>query len=201
MKFRSVLVPTFFVLCLGVAGYIVARVRPVQPRQGFTLHITQTSYPSEGAPIFSATKVRYQKADGSWKTQTTYANGRVDVGFGQPGQGVFHVDDKNQKLDLVSSSSGNIPTEAELRKMPGFVGEETILGYKTIHMHSEGSGQSVDSFICPALQSYPLRIINSGGRSKTIFEVTKVILGEPSFDSAPNYPVDMKRYQQVHSQN
>ena len=200
MKFRSLLLPLFFVFCLAIASYIVAKVRPVQGKQGFTLQITQKAYPSNGAaPILTATKVRYQKSDGSWKTETTYSNGRVDVGFGQPGRGVFHVDDKNQRLDYVSGWSGQDLSEDALRKMPGFVGEETILGYKTLHMHSGEAGQYADTYLCPTLQSYPLRAVSgSNGGSKTIFEVTQVALGEPSFGTPPNYPVDMARYNEVH---
>ena len=203
MKFRSVLVPAFFVVCLGVAGYIVAKVRPIPAPQGFTLHITQTAYPKDRSPILTATKVRYQKSDGNWKTETNYSNGTVDVGFGKAGLGVVRVDEKNQKLDYISQMSG-VPqsfTEDYWRKNPGFVGEETILGFKTFHIHWEEKGDYTDSYMCPALQGYPLRSVLGNARSKSIFEVTQVILGEPSFDGPPNYQMDMTHYQQVRGGN
>lgn len=203
MKFRNVLLPLFFVLCLGVAGYIVARVRPVKARQGFTLYITQTAYPKDREPILTATKVRYQKADGNWKTETTYVNGRLDVGFGQSGIGVVHVDDKNQKLDYLSGMSGQPQrfTPDDWRKNPGFVGEETILGYQTLHIHWEENGEYLDSYLCPALQNHSIRTVSGNARSKTVFEVTKVIHGEPSFDGPPSYRMDTTRYQQTHGNN
>lgn len=201
MRYRTILAAAFLVLCLAVVGYIVARVRPVPVKQGFTLHITQTVYPpNEAVPIITATKVRQQKSDGSWRAETTYSNGRTDVGFGQPGRGVFHVDDKNQKLDYLSESSGRGVSEVDWTKQPGFAGEETILGYKTFHMHWEENGEYSDSYMCPALQGYPLKLISGNARNKTVIEATQVILGEPLFEAVANYPVDKKRYEQTHKE-
>lgn len=203
MKVRSVFIPAFFIVCLGVIGYIVAKVQPVAAPQGFTLHITQRAYPKDSSPILTASKVRYQKSDGNWRLETTYSNGRFDLGFGQAGVGVVRVDEKNQKLDYVSQMPG-VPqnfTEDYWRKNPGFVGEETILGYKTFHIHWEANGEYTDSYMCPALQGYPLRSVLGNARSRTIFEVTEVILGEPSFTGPPNYQMDMTHYQQVHGNN
>lgn len=93
MTIKSVLASAFLVLTLAAASMVVAmRGTAKPPMRGFTLYITQTSYPSDGAPIQTATKIRQQKSDGSWKLQTAYANGRVDVGYGEPGRGVFNLD-------------------------------------------------------------------------------------------------------------
>jgi hypothetical protein len=201
MKLKSILVTSFFLFSLGFAGYIVARVHHTQSQQGFTLQIGITDYRADGSgPIVSATKVRYQKTDGSWKMVTTYPKGRVDVGFGQMGRGVFHVDEKNQRLEYLSGLTARDITEASLRAMPGFVAEETILGFKTFHFHStsEETGESLDSYLCPALQGYPVKVVStSKNGAKNIYEVTQVTLGEPSF-TVPNYPVDMTRYEQTH---
>ncbi|MDX6443514.1 MAG: hypothetical protein QOH71_588 [Blastocatellia bacterium] len=203
MKLRNMLMPSFFIICIGVAAYIVARVQPVVAPRGFTLHITQTAYPKDRSPILTATKVRYQKSDGNWKNETTYSDGRLDVGFGQVGVGVVRVDDKNQKLEYVSEMSEvrQNSTEDYWRKNPGFVGEETILGLKTFHIHWENNGEYSDFYMCPALQGYPLRSVSGNARSKTIFEVTQVILGEPSFGGPPAYQTDMTHYQEAHGSN
>jgi hypothetical protein len=189
---------------MTAVGLIVAKVHHVQGQEGFTLRITQTAYPADRAPIVSATKVRYQKADGSWKMETTYSNGRIDVGFSQPGRGVFHVNQENQRLDYLSENSGDYRSystnEDRLRSDPKFVGTETILGFKTFHIHSDSpeAGQYVDSYICPALQGYPLRVISGDTKgNKTVFDTTQVILGEPSF-TVPNYPVDTSQYKEIH---
>jgi hypothetical protein len=201
MKLKGILVISLFLFSLGLAGYIVARVHHAQIKQGFTLQIRITDYRADGSgPIISATKTRYQKADGSWEMLTNYPNGRVDVGFGQVGRGVFHVDEKNRRLDYLSGLSPRDVTEESLRATPGFVAEEALLGFKTFHFHStlEETGESIDSYLCPALQGYPVKVIStSKNGAKNIYEVTQVVLGEPSF-VVPNYPVDMTRYEQTH---
>lgn len=203
MKKSAAIVSGFFVVCLGVSGYNVARVRPVHANSGFTLYISQTAFPKDRNPVLSATKIRYQKADGNWKTETRYANGRLDVGFGQLGLGVVHVEDANQKLDFVSPMTGSTRTFTAdfLRKQPGFVGEESILGYQTFHLHWKENGEFSDSYMCPALQGYPLKLVSGNDRLRTVFEVTKIVEGEPSFGPPPSYELDKTRYQQVHPIN
>jgi hypothetical protein len=198
---KVVTLSVLFVVSFITVGYLVARGHKQQGNQGFTLYMTQTSYPPTREPILTANKVRYQKGDGSWKLETTYSNGRKDDGFGQPARGVFHVDEKNRRLDYLSESGVYAPTEEQLRNNPGFVGEEVILGYKTFHIHTVSeinSDDYVDSYVCLALQGYPIKSV-SGSKNgfKTVFETTKVILGEPSFQ-VPAYPVDMGRYNQIH---
>jgi hypothetical protein len=202
MKHRSKWLPALLVLCLVAAGYIVfARVhKPAKlAMQGFTQIMTQTAYPANGAPILTATKVRQQKSDGSWRLETTYSSGKVDIGYSQPGRGVFNVDHKDQKLDYLSQSSGRPLADIDWTKKPGYVGEETILGYKTYHIHTEGNGQYSDNYFCPALQGFPLRMISGNDRGKTVFETTQILLGEPVFPAPPNYPEDKTRYN-LHNQ-
>lgn len=196
MKLKGILSIAFLVVCLAGAGLVVGTRRSfnARPMKGFTLYISQTTYPIEGAPLQTATKIRQQKSDGSWKLQTTYSDGRVDIGYGEPARGVFAVDNKNQKLEYVSGSSAHPLADIDWTKESGFVGEETILGYKTFHLHSESDGQYTDSYMCPSLQGYPLKLINGNARSKTVWEVTQIILEEPSFDSAPDLPVSTKRF-------
>lgn len=189
---------------LTVVGYIVfAKGKQSQPvRQGFTLMITNTVYPANGAQFISSTAVRYQKADGSWKKITTLPDGRTSVGFGQPSRGVFEVNEKDHQLVYVGPTSGTMPDEKKLRADPKFVGEATVLGYRTLHLHfPEAGGQYTDSYFCPDLQGYPLRTetVSSNG-SRTVWEVTNVALGEPAFEMIPNYPVDNSRFNTIHNQ-
>lgn len=195
MTLKSILTSAFLVLSLAAVGLVVAmRGTPKPLLTGFTLYITQTSYPADSAPIYTATKIRRQKSDGSWKLETTYADGRVEIGYAEPGRGVFVVDQKNQKLEYLSGSSARPLADIDWRTQPGFAGEETILGYKTYRIHSENEGNYTDTYMCPDLQGYPLRIITGNSRSKTVFEVTRVIPGEPTFESAPNLPISMEKF-------
>jgi hypothetical protein len=197
MTLKGILAAAILVVSLAAVALVVAmRGTPKASLTGFTLYITQTSYPSNGQPIYTATKVRRQKSDGSWKVETTYANGRVDVAYGEPGRGVFALDQKNQKLEYLSESSRRPLADIDWRTYPGFMGEETILGYKTYRIHSAEGGNYVDSYMCPDVQGYPLRIVDGNGRSKTVFEVTQVVLGEPDFESAPNLPISKERFEE-----
>lgn len=57
MKLKNILPPVFLVLCLAAAAVVVV-TRPSfsnTPLQGFTLYIVQTTYPSSGDPIQTAT--------------------------------------------------------------------------------------------------------------------------------------------------
>lgn len=201
MKTKTVVIATLFVVSLLGAALIVAKVKRVPSKQGFTLLIRTTDYPADGrAPMLASTKVRYHKADGSWKMETTYANGRIDLGFGQMGRGVFHVDEKNKRLDYLSGISLRDRSEADLKSSPDFAGEETLLGFKTLHFHrvSDLTGEVSDTYLCPALQNFPIKAVTTGRNgAKTVYETVQVILGEPSF-STPDYPVDMKHYEEVH---
>lgn len=195
MKLKGLLATAFLVACLVAIGLVVGLRRGVaqRPIRGATLYISQISYPATGDPIHTATKIRQQKSDGSWRLQTTYSNGRVDVAYGEPGRGAFAVDAKNQKLEYLSGSSARGLADIDWTKELGFVGEETVLGYKTFHIHSENDGQYTDSYMCPAF-GYPLKVVNGNGRTKTVWEVTQIILEEPTFAGVPDLPVSTKRY-------
>jgi len=129
-------------------------------------------------------------------------NGRTDVGFKLAGKGVFRVDEGNKKLDYLSSANQNHFHEDRARKDPGFVGEETILGFKTLLVRKESAetGEITEFYICPALQGYTMKLVmkSKSGQVNT-FEVTKVEMGEPPehlFTSLPNYQVDYENFKQ-----
>jgi hypothetical protein len=201
MKLKALFVAILFVGSLTATAFIVAKVRPVQNNQGFSLVIKVVDYPADGSsPRISSIKVRNHKANGDWRLQNIYPNGRVDVGFGQMGRGVFHVDEKNQRLSYLSGASPRDVSEAKLRSLPGFVGEETFLGYKVFHYRSatEETGPVEDYYVSPELQGYPIKVVTtSKNGAKSITEVVQVIPGEPSFTVA-EYPVDTKHYEAVH---
>ncbi|MFY9620702.1 MAG: hypothetical protein WAM70_13400 [Pyrinomonadaceae bacterium] len=201
MKPKALFVGLLFVGSLTATAFIVAKVRPVQNGQGFSLVLNVVDYPADGsAPRISTVKVRNHKANGDWRLQNIYPNGRVDVGFGQMGRGVFHVDEKNQRLEYLSGASLRDVSEAKLRSLPGFVAEETFLGYKVFHYRTvtDETGEVTDTYVCPALQGYPVKVVSTSRHgAKNITEVVQVIPGEPSFTVA-DYPVDTKHYEAVH---
>lgn len=181
---------------MAAAGFAVAMRSnsPKPPLRGFTLFMTQTAYPSNGEPVLSATKIRQHKSDGRWKLQTTYANGRVDVSYGEPGRGVFAVDERNENLEYLSDSSTRPLADIDWTKQPGFAGEEIILGYKTYRIRKENDGNYSEFYMCPELQGYPLKYASGSPGSKTVWETTQVIYAEPDFEQTPDLPVSMKRF-------
>lgn len=201
MRWKALFVGLLFVGSMTAAAFIVAKVRPVENPQGFTLVVKVVDYPADGsAPRISAMKVRNHKANGDWRLQNIYPNGRVDVGFGQMGRGVFHVDEQNKRLEYLSGASPRDLADTKLRSLPGFVAEETFLGYKVFHYRtvSEETGEVTDTYASPALQGYPIKIVSTfRNGAKNIMEVVQVIPGEPSFTVA-EYPVDTKHYEAVH---
>ena len=198
MKLKSILWASFLVLCIASAGVLVGMRRSPakRPLQGFTLYITHTAYPSNRPSFVTATQIREQRFDGSWKLQTTYSNGRVDVGYGQPRRGVFAVDEKNEKLEYLSGSSSRPLADIDWSRDPGFAGEEMILGYKTYRIHSASGDEYTDTYMCPDLQGYPLRLVSGNSLGKSVWETTQVVLGEPNFEEAPNLPVSTKRFEE-----
>lgn len=201
MKPKALFIGLLFVGSLTAAAFIMAKIRPpAQNTQGFSLVIKVVEYPADGsAPWIDAIKVRNHKANRDFRLQTTYANGRVDVGFGQMGRGVFHVDENNKRLNYFSGMSPRDLSDTKMRSLEGFVAEETFLGYKVFHYRivTEETGEVTDSYICPALQGYTVKTVStSRNGAKSILEVVQVIPGEPSFTVA-DYPVDTKHYEAV----
>lgn len=200
MRFRTITLPVIFALLLATSGFIVASRHKAIKKQGFTLYMAQTVFPADGrAPIPVSTAIRYQRSDGSWRKDTTYANGRAAIAFGLMGRGVFNVDAKAQRLDFLSRMTEHLVTEDSLRGEAGFVREEEILGLKTFLVHgtsTEAPDESTDSYICPAVQGYPMRIVSTSKGARTVYEVTKVVMGDPPesvFASLPDYPVDNEK--------
>jgi hypothetical protein len=200
MNIKGILLSLLFVISLATAGLIVAKRHPVQNRQPFTLYETQGFAPADGSGLrLISNSIRYQKSDGSWRKDATYSNGRTDTAFAQAGRGVFHVDEKTKTLDYLSGPPQTIFTEDLLRNEPGFVGEQTVLDFKTFHIRRESTetGETTDNYLCAALQGYPLkRVTKFKNGAVTSFEVTRVVLGEPPeglFTSLPGYQVDYEK--------
>jgi len=197
MNAKLISLVVLFVLSLAIVGVITAkRSGPEVRGQGFTLEEIQRFYPADGStPITVSTTTRYQKSDGSWRKDST-CNGKTTLGFSLPARGVFAVDEESKRLNFVGDPQRTVFSEEMLRKEPGFVREETILGLKTflIHSISTETGESNEAYICPALQGYPLkRVVRYKTGSTAVFEVTHVTLGAPPesfFTSLPNYEVN-----------
>lgn len=208
---RAVKLLTIIVFVLGVmtfgVGYAVKYAR-TRKLVGFTMTMTQTFISADGQRTLNTTRVRYQRADTTWKEATTYYNPdgtilSVNKSYSLNGRGVFAVDEQNKKLLFIGPRLHQVHefSEAEARKEPDFVREDSVLGYKTLVTRipdTEGSGYS-EFYRAPALNgAYLKTVFVSGEGYSTVFEATKIELGEPAaseFAEVPNYPFNYEGYE------
>ncbi len=208
--FRILAVAVFMAGLVGAgSAYTVKRAQGEHPAVGFYMASTQVFTPSGGQPSLHATIERYQKADGSFKSVTTYYKPdgtvtRVDTGFGQVGRGVFQVDEKKQSLNFLSPmrDSAHVRTEAMMRQDPHVVRDETVAGYKTIVVRlpdSDGSGGYTELYEAPALQGVDIKMVFVSESGVTVIEPTKIVRGEPDaavFEATPAYPVNYDLFEE-----
>jgi hypothetical protein len=181
---------TVFLLGAVTAGfaYSVKLAQRPKPAIGFTITSRQTAALVDGTPAGSITEVRYQKSDGSWKQVRTYfgPDGKMlkeDIGFGQSGRGVFHVDKENKALQFLSQMEVQTVNKAayDRHKDEKFVRDDTVLGYKTEVLRftqDDGSGYT-DKYFAPALQGLPIK----SGTSQQSFINSKRESYMPAFTS------------------
>lgn len=208
-KAIRLLIVVVFLLGVITAGVGSAVNYARTPRgSGHTITYTQTFVSADGKRSLNATKVRYQRADTTWKEIATYYNpdGTVlssNTSYSLNGRGVFALDEKNKRLNFIGPRLHQVHqfSEVEVRKDPGFVREDSVLGYKTLVIRSsddEGSEYS-EFHRAPALQGANLKTVFASGEGhSTIFEATEIERGEPAaseFAAIPDYPVNYAAYE------
>src|ERR1051325_8334612 len=196
---------TVFVLGLVSMGVaLVINHKRVKAPMAFKLVMSQRFVQSDGRSILQAEITRFQRGDGSYCQVTTRYNEDNSIAgttrvFGVVGRGVFGVNDREQKLIFQSAKrhAFHEMNEEALRKDPGYVGEDTILGYRVLGQKSEDASDL--TYLAPDLGGIPLKLINYNlDGSYTIIEAQKIELGEPSereFGAIPSYAVDYSVYE------
>ncbi len=186
-----------------VLAFVVNRQRTPTP-VAFKLVSVQRFVNSDGKSLLQAEIKRFQRGDGSYSQLTTrYNEDNSVVGttrvFGVVGRGVFGVNDKDQKLIFQSAKRHAFHeiNEEALRKDPGYIGEDSILGYRVIGQRSPDLSDVV--YLAPDLGGIPLKLLsyNPDG-SYTVIEALKMELGEPTereFGGMPDYRVDYDLYE------
>lgn len=209
-------------LFFGFAGYNLSQrsgATPSSQAVGYTLvqhHLTEfheDSFPPGaevaeelvGRTVLSAIVVRYERADGRFREITspfrpdgTVAANRILTNI--PARGVFQVRPEQNSMQFVSpapSGGRQITTEAEVRAMDGFSGEETVLGYRTLVVRSGTEEASVTLFHAPDLNGFPIRVVHRSRAATTTVEPMQILLGDPPksvFGEDPEYPVDFSLF-------
>lgn len=192
-------------------GYAVKQTRTqllgTQPRTGFKVTYNQTYTSADGREHEHAAVIeRYEKADGSWKQVTTWLNPdgtvrSVSKVYGLNGRGVFRVNEKTKQLIFIGDRPAQMPdfSEAATRRDPTFIGDASMLGYKTLVLRTPFDGGSgyAEHHVAPALQGVYLKTVFNEGEINAI-EAMKIEVGEPpanEFTDMPDYPVSYEEVQ------
>lgn len=196
-----------FAIGYGIQSANTKTVNSVENlRAGVKVTYNQMRVSHDGSEKVLQNKIeRWQKADGSWKELITVFNreGAV-IGSGTKyavnGRGVFQVDEKNKQLHFLGARPETLPAFSEngYRKSSNFVGEGSVLGYKTLVERSSTS----EFHSAPDLQGLRLKTIFFGSEDqpKTVIEAVNIELREPTseeFGKLPDYPVVYKSHQKA----
>ena len=187
------------VLGLGVVALILAyqsRATSQGGRQGFTLYSTMTTIMQGGTPAITGTRIRYQRADGSFKQVTTYLapdgkTSRTDILYGSPHRGVFLVDEGDKRIEFISSLSEKsiALSEEDLHgSHRNIVGEETLMGYKVLVARDGDDTNYTELYHAPSLMGFQIKTVSVGPDSTLKIEPTKIVLGNPAASEIANVP-------------
>ena len=209
-KFRALSL-VVLILGLATASLAVWKLRtPLQTGPGFILHSRMTFTPATGGPTeVRASRVRYQKSDGSFKHITNYldADGkptRTDTLIGVLGQGVFEFTNNDKTITFVSPMRSQIPptSESELRKIHhhNTLRDATVLGYKTLVVRLPGDSPDSYTELYHAidLQGFQIKTVSVSEAGTMTIEPTKIEaldLSAENFD-LPKLPISYERFEQ-----
>ena len=187
------------VLGIGVVALILAyqwRASSQEGRQGFTLYSTMTTIMQDGRQTITGTRIRYQRADGSFKQVTTYLapDGTVtktDILFGSPNRGVFSVNERDKKTEFISSLSEKsiALSEKDLHSSDrNIVREETLMGYKVLVARVGDDSTYTELYHAPSLLGFQIKTVSASPTSTLKIEPTKIVLGNPAASEIANVP-------------
>lgn len=191
------------VLGLGVVALILAyqsRATSQEGRQGFTLYSTMTTIMQDGSQAITGNRIRYQRADGSFKQVTNYLapDGTVtktDILFGSPNRGVFLVEERAKKIQFLSSLSEKsiALSEKDLHSSHrNIVREETLMGYRVLVARDGDDSTYTELYHAPSLMGFQIKTVSVGPDSTLKIEPTKIVPGNPAASEiakVPRYPM------------
>jgi hypothetical protein len=187
------------VLGLGVVALILAyqsRATSQEGRQGFTLYSTMTTIMEGGTPAITGTRIRYQRADGSFKQVTTYlapdgTTTKTDILYGLPNRGVFLVEEKEKRIEFISSLSEKsiVLSEEDLHSVHrNIVREENLLGYRVLVARVGDDSDYTELYHAPSLMGFQIKTVSANPTSTLTIEPTKIVLGNPPASEIANVP-------------
>lgn len=213
MKLNNLLKPiSILVFVIGVVvlvfGYSINNSNIVN--RDVKITYIQKAVFANGSQLKNTRRIfRLLKSDGSWKETTIELNEdgstrKEFVQYAINGRGVFRVDEKNKRLLFIGDRPAQIPVySAEAaRNRPNFIGENSVLGYKTIVTRDrldESSYMKIHSSV--DFNGLRLKWIDMNDNVANIFEATDIRverITDEEFGSMPNYPVDNSFYKKTY---
>lgn len=200
-----------FILGMATAGYAYYLTRDPKPKTtGFTLYSTMSFTPDGSTQAqITGSRVRYQRADGSFKQVVTYFNPdgsvkKTSTLFGELGRGVYELSGDEKALVFVSPMRAEISqqSEADLRKLHDHqtLREEFLLGHKTLVARILDGGDTAsytELYHAVELQGFQIKTVLVSKVGTTTIDPVKIEIGEPDKRSIgmPKLPVDYDRFE------
>jgi len=188
----SILFIAASILGLGVFAYAYW---PQPPQQQSDLRIVYhtTSRMEDGTTRVTSRQTRIQKENGDWKQVQEYIDpeGRVTgsmTSVGVAGRGVFVVG-RAKLLFVGDRSEGYKPKfdEEAFRKIPDFIGESTIAGYRVL-----GQGGAFKFWVALDIGGANLKTERDG----SVTEAVSVERGDFGPVTVPDLPIEYSDYRE-----
>lgn len=207
--FKRVAIAVFILGLITLAagfGFQQIKLSANETHPKLKIFYSQIYYPNKNNEGILQVKIeRLVKPDGSWKETKTILDREGNVlnkydTFAINGQGVFVVDNKEKRLIFQGERPDALPAfnADDIRKSENFVGEGSILNYKTlIQRIPDGDAGYTEFHIAPELNGQVLKTVFAGEDSSTVIEVTNIDAKpytDESFGSMPDYPVFYESY-------
>jgi hypothetical protein len=191
------------VLGLGVVAVILAYqsgATSQEGRQGFTLYSTMTTIMQDGVPRVTGNRIRYQRADGSFKQVTNYtaADGtttKSDILYGLPNRGVFLVNERDKKVEFLSSLSEKsiALSEEDLHSSHrNIIREDNLMGYRVLVARVGDDSDYTELYHAPSLMGFQIKTVSVSPTATLKIEPTKIVIGNPppsEIANVPRYPM------------
>lgn len=176
---------------LSRGAHETANAGPPPDRVGYTINSRATVRSTDGKTIEAFTQTRYVSADDAWRNVKTFPNGSTQESFANKGQGVFLVDDDDEKALIRIGSYHRSPNAESLRHSPKYLRTEQVLGYESYVLSEEGPGITGEIYYAPALNSDVIKQVVTKPGSTMTLEPVSISVGEPAAENLrhKSYPV------------
>lgn len=181
----------------------VGKVIPAPSFTEFTIVAQEVFQPGNGPLVRGAQSTYYSRADGVFATVRIASGdsreaGTPEVTVGEPGRGVFQVNQLDRKLVFIGPlpEDTTAPLVEDLRRSEQYQGEATVLGYPTIILRKQRRDFYIDTYYAPDFQLV-IKTITVTQQGTTTIEPASIIPGPSDntiFTSLADFSIDTSSY-------